>query len=133
MTGCFSLRIVSASASTKDRDELSKAPFPPFAPFALKGVAEATIHCAHRTSTASSCAFCEQKGHLAAPSSFGVRPTGLVNRKDPLSLDGFEGSGADFPGRYKPFLHDANTIVTSPHMSLSMFSLEMERTHPKIR
>ena len=40
---------------------------------------------------------------------------GLVNRKDPLSLDGFEGSGADFPTRYKPYLHDANTIVTSPH------------------
>jgi hypothetical protein len=76
---------------------------------------------------------CEQKGHLAAPSSFGVRPTGLVNRKDPLSLDGFEWSGADFPGRYKPCLHDANTIVTSPHKSLSMFSLEMERTLPKIR
>jgi nicotinamidase-related amidase len=40
---------------------------------------------------------------------------GLVNRQDPLSLDGFEGSGADFPTRYKPYLHDGNTIVTSPH------------------
>ena len=25
-------------------------------------------HCAHRTSTVSPCAFCEQEGHLAAPS-----------------------------------------------------------------
>jgi nicotinamidase-related amidase len=38
-----------------------------------------------------------------------------VNRKDPLSLDSFERSGADFPERYKPYLRDANTIVTSPH------------------
>jgi hypothetical protein len=32
-----------------------------------KGVAEAALFCAHRTSTVSSCAFCEQGGHLAAP------------------------------------------------------------------
>jgi hypothetical protein len=32
-----------------------------------------------------------------------------------LSLADFEGSGADFPTRSKPYLHDANTIVTSPH------------------
>ena len=36
---------------------------PPF-----KGVAKAALYCAHRTSTVSSCAFCEQEGHLAAPS-----------------------------------------------------------------
>jgi biuret amidohydrolase len=40
---------------------------------------------------------------------------GLVDRQGPLSLAGFEGSGADFPNRYKPYLRDANTIVTSPH------------------
>jgi hypothetical protein len=34
----------------------------------LKGVAEAALYCAHRTSTVSPCAFCEQEGHLAAPS-----------------------------------------------------------------
>jgi nicotinamidase-related amidase len=39
----------------------------------------------------------------------------LVGRKDPLSLEGFEGSGADFPERYKPYLRDRNTIVVSPH------------------
>ena len=47
--------------------------------------------------------------------TFGVRPIGLVNRKDPSSLDGFDGSGVDFPERYKPYLHDANTIVASPY------------------
>ena len=40
---------------------------------------------------------------------------GLAQRKDPLSLEGFEGSGADFPARYKPYLQDGATIVTSPH------------------
>ena len=40
---------------------------------------------------------------------------GLVQRTDPLSLEGFAGSGADFPQRYRPYLKDGNTIVTSPH------------------
>jgi hypothetical protein len=31
----------------------------------LRGVAEAALYCAHRTSTFLSCAFCEQEGHLA--------------------------------------------------------------------
>ena len=35
--------------------------------FSLKGVAKVALYCAHRTSTVSSCAFCEQEGHLAAP------------------------------------------------------------------
>ena len=39
-------------------------PLPPF-----RGVAKAALNCAHRTSTVSSCAFCEHGGHLAAPSS----------------------------------------------------------------
>ena len=33
-------------------------------------MAEAALYCAHRTSTFLSCAFCEQEGHLAAPSLF---------------------------------------------------------------
>ena len=32
----------------------------------VKGVAKAALYCAHRTSTVSPCAFCEQEGHLAA-------------------------------------------------------------------
>ena len=35
-----------------------------------KGAAKAALDCAHRTSTVLSCAFCEQGGHLAAPSLF---------------------------------------------------------------
>jgi hypothetical protein len=33
----------------------------------MEGVAKVALDCAHRTSTVSSCAFCEQGGHLAAP------------------------------------------------------------------
>jgi nicotinamidase-related amidase len=36
-------------------------------------------------------------------------------RPDPLSLDGFSGSGADWLDRYKPFIEDGKTLVVSPH------------------
>ena len=42
-----------------------------FSPPLFRGVAEAALYCAHRTSTVSSCVFCEQEGHLAAPSPAG--------------------------------------------------------------
>ena len=40
---------------------------------------------------------------------------GMFDRADQLSLDGFEGSGADWLARYKPYIEDGNTVVTSPH------------------
>jgi len=40
---------------------------------------------------------------------------GMFDRKDPLSLEGFEGSGADFLALYKPYIQDGKTIVSSPH------------------
>jgi nicotinamidase-related amidase len=40
---------------------------------------------------------------------------GMFDRASPLSLDGFEGSGADWLVRYKTYLEDGRTIVTSPH------------------
>jgi hypothetical protein len=54
--------------------EHKKSPGPflflyPFIPL-LEGVAEAALYCARRTSTVSPCAFREQEGYLAAPSSF---------------------------------------------------------------
>ena len=39
----------------------------------------------------------------------------MFDRKGPLDLDGFEGSGADWLERYKPYIEDGATIVTSPH------------------
>jgi len=50
---------------------------------------------------------------------------GLVNRNGPLSLDGFEGSGADFPERYKPYIQDKNTVVTSPHKAYGTSTNDM--------
>jgi nicotinamidase-related amidase len=40
---------------------------------------------------------------------------GMFERKDALSVDGFEGSGADWLARYKPYIQDGETVVTSPH------------------
>ncbi|MBO3699098.1 cysteine hydrolase [Roseivirga sp. E12] len=37
----------------------------------------------------------------------------MFDRKDPLSLDGFDKSGADFMPQYKKYI--ANAVVTSPH------------------
>jgi nicotinamidase-related amidase len=36
-------------------------------------------------------------------------------RPDPLRVDGFSGSGADWLERYKLFIEDGKTIVVSPH------------------
>ena len=40
---------------------------------------------------------------------------GMFDRPNALSLDGFEGSGADFMPQYKKYINDGKTIVTSPH------------------
>ena len=40
---------------------------------------------------------------------------GMFDRKGPLNLDGFQNSGADWLDRYKPFIEDGATVVTSPH------------------
>ncbi len=39
----------------------------------------------------------------------------MFERKGPLSLAGFEGSGADWMPQFKPFIEDGKTIVCSPH------------------
>ncbi|MGY6275207.1 cysteine hydrolase [Methylomonas sp. MgM2] len=40
---------------------------------------------------------------------------GMFNRKGPLTIEGFSGSGADWLERYKPYINDGHTTVTSPH------------------
>jgi nicotinamidase-related amidase len=40
---------------------------------------------------------------------------GVFTRKGPLTLDGFDGSGADWPERFKPYLQACDTVVASPH------------------
>lgn len=40
---------------------------------------------------------------------------GMFDREDPLSLESFEGSGADWLARYDRYIEDGRTVVTSPH------------------
>ena len=40
---------------------------------------------------------------------------GMFDRKDPYTMEGFEGSGAGFMPEYKDYIHDGKTIITSPH------------------
>ena len=40
---------------------------------------------------------------------------GMFDRPSPLSVSGFEGSGADWLEQYKPYINDGKTVVTSPH------------------
>ena len=40
---------------------------------------------------------------------------GMFDRPGPLDVSNLEGSGADFLERYKPYINDGKTVVTSPH------------------
>ncbi len=40
---------------------------------------------------------------------------GMFDREGALSLEGFDGSGADWLDLYKPYINDGETVVTSPH------------------
>jgi nicotinamidase-related amidase len=44
-----------------------------------------------------------------------MHDVGMYDRPDPLDLTGFEGSGADFVDRYKPYIQDGETVVANPH------------------
>lgn len=39
----------------------------------------------------------------------------MFDRTNALSLNGFENSGADWLSRYKPYIEDGQTVITSPH------------------
>ena len=39
----------------------------------------------------------------------------MFDRKGPLNLENFQGSGPDWLERYKPYIESENTVVTSPH------------------
>lgn len=40
---------------------------------------------------------------------------GMFDRKGSLTVEGFEGSGADFMPEYKEYIEDGQTIIASPH------------------
>jgi nicotinamidase-related amidase len=50
---------------------------------------------------------------------------GLLDRQHPLTIEGLEGSGADFPQRYKPYIDHPDTIVTSPHKAYGTSTNDM--------
>ncbi len=39
----------------------------------------------------------------------------MFDRVSPVSMEGFEGSGADYMPQYKPYILDGKTIICSPH------------------
>ena len=39
----------------------------------------------------------------------------MFDRKDALSIDAFEGSGADWLEEYKPYIQSDNVVITNPH------------------
>ncbi len=39
----------------------------------------------------------------------------MFDRKSPLDVEGFEGSGADWMEEFKPYINDEKTIVCGPH------------------
>ncbi len=40
---------------------------------------------------------------------------GMFDRKGTLSVEGFDGSGADWLEQYKKYINDGETVVTNPH------------------
>ena len=39
----------------------------------------------------------------------------MFDRKGPLNLENFQGSGPDWLERYKPYIENEKTVVVSPH------------------
>ncbi|KAJ3478101.1 hypothetical protein NLG97_g8664 [Lecanicillium saksenae] len=61
----------------------------------------------------------------AIASYLGGVPNGFVRRTDPISLEGFAGSGADYPERLRKYIMDGKTVNTSPHKGLSCQSNDL--------
>ncbi|MFJ5761888.1 isochorismatase family cysteine hydrolase [Neobacillus sp. NPDC093182] len=57
----------------------------------------------------------DQKWKFGGVLEHAMHELNMYQRKGPLSLEGFKGSGADFLDRYKPYIEDGKTIITSPH------------------
>ncbi len=57
----------------------------------------------------------DHKWDFNAPGEALMHKLGMFDRPDPLSLDGFSGSGADWLPEWKDLIQDGETIVCSPH------------------
>jgi nicotinamidase-related amidase len=58
---------------------------------------------------------CDHDWHFGGPLEKVMHSINMFDRKGPLSLEAFEGSGADFLDEYKPYILDGKTIIASPH------------------
>lgn len=58
---------------------------------------------------------CDHEWEHGGPLEKTMHEIGMFDRSSPLSLEGFENSGADFMPQYKPFILDGKTIICSPH------------------
>lgn len=57
----------------------------------------------------------DQGWRFGGPVEQMMHETGMFARPNALSVEGFEGSGADWLEQYKEYIDDGETIVTSPH------------------
>ncbi|MFP5114140.1 cysteine hydrolase [Bacillaceae bacterium C204] len=57
----------------------------------------------------------DQKWMFGGAMEHSMHDLKMYQRKGPLNLEGFEGSGADFLDKYKPYINDGQTVITSPH------------------
>lgn len=53
--------------------------------------------------------------HFEGPLEKLMHAIGMFDREGPYTVDGFDGSGADFMPQYKDQILDGETVVTSPH------------------
>jgi nicotinamidase-related amidase len=58
---------------------------------------------------------CDHEWHFGGPLEKVMHSICMFDRKGPLTLDGFENSGADFMPEFKPYILDGKTIIASPH------------------
>ncbi len=57
----------------------------------------------------------DQAWQFGGPNEKAMLDSKEFYRPDPLKVDGFSGSGADWLERFKPFIEDGKTVVVSPH------------------
>ncbi|MCY1275205.1 Peroxyureidoacrylate/ureidoacrylate amidohydrolase RutB [compost metagenome] len=58
---------------------------------------------------------CDHEWQFGGPLEKVMHGICMFDRQGPLTLEGFEGSGADFMPEYKPYILDGKTIIASPH------------------
>ncbi|HEY9381076.1 MAG TPA: cysteine hydrolase [Burkholderiales bacterium] len=57
----------------------------------------------------------DHKWKFGGPLELLQHKLGMFDRRGPLTLDGFAGSGAEFMPEFKKYIEDGKTIVCSPH------------------